>query len=86
MQTVQNGLSDQVCCAWQCVVCGGQFKVVDSATSGSAWYGREAANLMLPFTGFLCKDLLLTVFSTLDVDLCNRLDILSLNIVDIVDH
>jgi len=47
--------------------------VVDSATSGSAWYGREAANLMLPFTGFLCKDLLLTVFSTLDVDLCNRL-------------
>ena len=59
------------------MVCGGQFKVVDSATSGSAWYGREAANLMLPFTGFLCKDLLLTVFSTLDVDLCNRLGLIA---------
>ena len=56
-----------------CVICGAQFRPTELATPGSAWHGRDAVNLMLPGSGFLVKDLLLTIFSTLDVELCNRL-------------
>ena len=56
-----------------CVVCGNPFKVNQSATAGSSWRGPEAANLVLPCSGFLVKDLLITVFQQIDPELANRL-------------